>query len=90
MRVTFGWLSEHSGEKNFMQQQISRNQPIVCFDVILQHDWPIEQHLLYTKVFFDRITQRRCFDLFIHWLIKQQTRTETTFQGHMKISLINY
>ena len=70
--------------------QLSRNQPIVCFDVILQHDWPIEQHLLYTKVFFDRITQRRCFDLFIHWLIKQQTRTETTFQGHMKISLINY
>ena len=28
--------------KNLPAQELSRNQPILCFDVILQHDWPIE------------------------------------------------
>ena len=45
-RVAFGWLSERSREK------LSRNQPILCFDVILQHDWLIEQCLLHIRVFF--------------------------------------
>jgi len=28
-------------------RELSRNQPILCLDVILQHDWPIEQcHLI--------------------------------------------
>ena len=75
MYVAFGWLSKPSGEKKLYARQLSRNQPILCFDVILQHDWPIEQCLLYTRVFFDRKTQRPCFDLFMHWLIKQITNT---------------
>ena len=37
MRVAFGWLSEHSGEKT----SCPRNQPIPHFDVIVQYDWPI-------------------------------------------------
>ena len=28
-------------------QELSRNKPILHFDVILQHDWPIEQRLLH-------------------------------------------
>ena len=73
MRVAFGWLSQRSGEKLYARQ-LSRNQPILRFDIILQHNWPIEQCLLYSRVFFDRKTQRPCFDLFIHWLIKQITK----------------
>ena len=42
MRVAFGWLSERSVEKNFMSEELSRNQSILRFYVILQHDWPIE------------------------------------------------
>ena len=38
MRVAFGWLSERSAEKNFMSEELSRNQSIFRFDVILQHD----------------------------------------------------
>ena len=38
MRVAFGWLSERSAEKNFMSKELSRNQSIFRFDVILQHD----------------------------------------------------
>ena len=43
-RVAFGRLSERSGEK-FHARELCRNQPILRFDVILQHDWPIEQCL---------------------------------------------
>ncbi|CAH3015442.1 unnamed protein product [Porites evermanni] len=32
--------------------KLSRSQSILPFDVILQHDWPIEQCLLYIRVFF--------------------------------------
>ena len=59
--------------KKLYARQLSRNQPILRFDVILQHNWPIEQRLLHSRVFFDRKTQRPCFDLFINWLIKQIT-----------------
>ena len=45
-RQAFGWLSERSREK------LSRNQPILRFEVILQHDWLIEQCLLHIRVFF--------------------------------------
>ena len=31
-------------------RELSRNQPILRFDVILQHDWPIEQCLLHIRV----------------------------------------
>ena len=43
-RVAFGWLSERSREK------LSRNQPVLRFDVILQHVWLIEQCLLHIRV----------------------------------------
>ena len=82
-RVAFGWLSERSGEKKLHAREHSRNQPILRFDVILQHDWLIEQCLLHI-----RVSKRPCFDLFIHWLIKQITNTyQTIFQGHTKIAL---
>ena len=66
--VAFDWLSELSGE-------LSRNQSILHFDVILQHDWPIEECLLHMRIFFGEETKSPCFDLFIHWLIKQITNT---------------
>ena len=51
----------------------SRNQAILRFDVILQHDrLRIEQCLLHIRVFFGGKVKSPCFDLFIHWLIKQQ------------------
>ena len=28
--------------KKLHAQELSKHQPILCFDVILQHDWPIE------------------------------------------------
>ena len=74
MRVTFGWLSERSGE-NLHARELSRNQPRLCFNVILQHDWPIEQFLLHIRIFFGGKTKRPCFDFFIHWLIKQIMNT---------------
>ena len=73
-RVAFGWLSERSREKPSCPR-FSRNQPILRFDVILQHDWPIELCVLHIRVFFGGKTKRPCFDLFIHWQIKQMTNT---------------
>ena len=72
-RVVFSWLSERSGKK-LHAQELSRNKPILLFDAILQHDWPIEQCLLHIRVFFGGKTKSPCFDLFIHWLIKQITK----------------
>ena len=54
-----------------MPEELSRNR----FDVILQHDWSIEQCLLHIRVFFGGKTKSPCFVLFIHWLIKQITNT---------------
>ena len=54
-----------------MPEELSRN----CFDVILQHDWSIEQCLLHIRVFFGGKTKSPCFVLSIHWLIKQITNT---------------
>ena len=66
------WLVKRTlGWKNFMPenfQEINRY-------VLLRHDWPIEQYLLYIRVFFGGKTKRPCFHLFIHWLIKQITNT---------------
>ena len=42
---------------------------------LLQHDLPIERCLLHIRVFFGGKTKSPCFDLFIHWLIKQTTNT---------------
>ena len=64
--VAFGWLNERSGEKTSCPRELSRNQLILRFDVILQSDWPIEQCLLHIGIFFGGKTKRPCFDLFIH------------------------
>ena len=69
-RVACDWLSERSGKKIVHARELSRNQPILRFDVILQHNWPIEQCLLHIRVFFGGKTKRPCFDIFIHCLIK--------------------
>ena len=72
-RVAFGWLSERSIKLH--ARELSRNQPILRFDVILQHDWPIEQCLLLIRVLSGGKRKRPYFDLFIHWMIKQITNT---------------
>ena len=74
-RVAFGWLSKRSGEKKLHARELFRNQSLLPFDVILQHDLPIEQCLLHIRVFFGGKTKSPCFDLFIHWLIKQISNT---------------
>ena len=69
-RVACDWLSERPGKKLVHARELSRNQPILRFDVIMQHNWPIEQCLLHIRVFFGGKTKRPCFDIFIHCLIK--------------------
>ena len=92
--MAFGWLSERSAEKNFMPQELSRNQSTLRFDVILQHNWPMEQCLLHTRVVCGRKTKSPCFDLFTHLLIKQTTKIYrnhfSIFQGHTKIALFDF
>ena len=73
--VAFDWLSERSGEKTSHARELSRNQSILRFDVMLQHHWPIEGCLLHIRVFFGGKTKSPCFDFFIHWLIKQIMNT---------------
>ena len=73
--MAFGWFRANTWVKKIHARELSRNQPILRFDVILQHDWPIEQCLLHIRVFFGGKTKRPCFDLFIHWLIKQITNS---------------
>ena len=65
--------------KKVPARELSRHQPTLCFDVILQHDWPIELCLLHIRVFFGGKTKRPCFDLFIHSLIKQ---IQNTYRNH--------
>ena len=50
-RAAVGWLANARVKKRDVQER-SRNQPILPFDVILQHDWSIEQCLLHIRVFF--------------------------------------
>ena len=40
--------------KKLHAQELSKHQPILRFDVILQHDWPIEQSLLHIREFIGR------------------------------------
>ena len=61
--------------KELHARELSRNQLILRFDVILQHNWPIEQSILHIRVFFGGKTKKPFFDLFIHWLIKQIKNT---------------
>ena len=55
--------------------ELSRNQLILRFDVILQHVWPIDQCFLNTRIFFGGKTKSSCSYPIIHWLIKQITNT---------------
>ena len=84
-RVAFGWLSERVKKRH--ARELSRNQPILRFDFILQHDWPIEQCLLHIRAFFGGKRKRPCFDLAIHWLIKQITNT---YRNHFSRSYENH
>ena len=72
--VAFVWLNERSGKK-FHAWELSRNHPLLRFDVTLLHDWPVERWVLHIRVLFGGKTKRPRFDLFIHWLIKQITNT---------------
>ena len=74
-RVAFGWLSERSGIKTSCPKNFLEINRYLALTVILQHDWLIEQCLLHIRVFFGGKTRSPCFDLFIHWLIKQITIT---------------
>ena len=72
--------------KKLHVRELSRNQPILRFHVILQHDWSIEQCLLHVRGFFGGKTKTPCFDLFIHWLLKQMTNT---YRNHFSRSYEN-
>ena len=73
-RMAFGWLSERPRVKKLHAREL-----LESIDTSLwRHtatDWSIEQCLLHIKVFFGGKTKSPCFDLFIHWLIKQITNT---------------
>ena len=73
-RVDFGWLSEHSGEKT--------SCPKNFLEINRYFDWRHTVTRLANRtlpfpvrVFFGGKTESPCFDLFIHWLIKQITNT---------------
>ena len=73
VKRTLGWKKLHARE-------LSRNQSTLRFDVILQHNWPIERCLLHVKVFFGGKTKS--------FHSRQITNTyQTIFQGHTKIAL---
>ena len=74
-RVAFGWLSERSGIKTSCPKNFLEINRYFALTVILQHDWLTEQFLLHIRVFFGGKTRSPCFDLCIHWLIKQITST---------------
>ena len=76
VKRTLGYKT--SCPKNFLE--INR---YFALTVILQHDWLIEPCLLHMRIFFGGKTRSPCFDLFIHWLIKQLT---ITYRGHLSRS----
>ena len=71
-RVAFAWFKRTLDmSEKLHAREFCRNQPILRFDAILQHDF----------VCFGGRTKRSCFDLFIHWL-KQQTTN--TYRNHSR------
>ena len=70
-------------KKKIYARELSRDQLILCFGVIVQHDWLIERYLLRNRVFYGGKTKSRCFDLFTHWLIKQ---IMNTYRNHFSRS----
>ena len=71
---------------NMNAREFSRNQWILLVDVILQHDWTIEEYLLHIRGFFGGKTKSPCFDVIIHWLVKQITNT---YRNHFSRSYEN-
>ena len=56
-RIQRAWLLvglANARLKKLNARELSRNQSKLRFDVILQHEWPIEQCLLHIRVFFWR------------------------------------
>ena len=47
--------------KKLHAQELSRNQPILCVDVIRQHNWPVEQCLLHIWGFFGQENEETMF-----------------------------
>ena len=71
--VAFGWLRERSEEKNFMPEnflEINRHFALTSYC-----------NTIGQSKFFGGKTQSACFDLFIHWLIKQITNT-FSYENH--------
>ena len=70
----FGWLSECSGEKTLCLRTFLKS-----IDTLLwRHTatWLANQKMPSPfRVFFGRKMKSQCFDLFIHWLMKQITNT---------------
>ena len=87
-RIIFDWFVER-GWTNFMSEELSRNQTILGFDVILHLTIGWSNNAFSMLGFFLwQEMKSPCFDLFIHWLIKQITNTyQNHFQGQIKIAL---
>ena len=84
-RVAFGWLSERSAEKtscpkNFLELNQYFALTSYC-NTIGQSN-----NVFSILGFFGRKTKSPCFDLFIHWLIKQIT---ITYRNHFSRSYEN-
>ena len=70
------WLVERTpGWKNFMPDNFLEINGYLALTSYCKTKGPIEQCPFYISVFFGRKTKSPCFDLFIHWLIKQITNT---------------
>ena len=67
-KIAFGfWLVKWTlSWKNFMPKELFTNQSILHFDVMLQH----QSNNSFSILGFS-LAGSSCFDLFIHWLIKQ-------------------
>ena len=85
VKRTFGW-------KNFMPEnflEIKRYFTWTSYHNTIGHG-QLNIAFSILEFFFGGKTKRLCFDLFIHWLIKQITNTyRNIFQGHTKIAINN-
>ena len=87
MCVAFGWLSERSGEKNFMPEnflEINRYFALTSYCIMIGQS--SNAFSIHIRVFFGRKTKSPCSDLFIHWLIKQMMNT---YRNHFSRSYKN-
>ena len=69
-----------------MPEELSRNQSILRFDVILQHDWPTEQCLLHIRVFLSWKTKRPFVDKTNNEHSPNQTRNRR--RRHMWVEFV--